>query len=203
MRLRKIVQQFSAPKKNEQGFTLIEAITMIAVISVLGVVLWSGATLAMRAVDNMGSYLDGSSAFLQAENALREKCAAVRFPYWAGRCEVEIDETSASIPYYKGQKDSELRLEFKDHMLWVSIPKKDGDEGERSRLPYGPFGGAEFAVAQNPNRGVYGISVTLRPDKTDEENTVSGQAEAEPDSSLTITAGFGAVPLRNSENEND
>jgi hypothetical protein len=205
MSFRRTVRQSGARTANDRGFTLIEAITMIAVISVLGVVLWSGATLAMRALSDMDSHLDGTGAFLLAEHALREECGKIRFPYWLGQSGIEQNESGLTVHYLEGRREDTLVIGFENNRLWIAEHRRttDGEE-EVSRLPYGPFGGAEFSTARAENRGVYGIAVTLRPFKKQDAQDGHGEADrGDAGGELAITAEFGALPLGSHTDENN
>jgi hypothetical protein len=200
----KIGRQFLTQNKNDSGFTLIEAITMVAVLSVLGVVLWSGASLALRAVTDINSRLDSTSKFLKAEHLIRDKCRSVKFPYWLKESVSESDENSLKIYYYQGNKESTLTFSFKDNLLWITEHLGNLDqESQELKEPCGPFAKSEFSLAENPTRGVYGIKIALWPSKEEAEAKKSEPEDYTPESAVYIDAEFGGIPLRNTTGEQE
>jgi hypothetical protein len=194
----KTVRQFFKWTANSHGFTLIEAITLVGVLSVLGVVLWSGAALAMRASTDMNSTLDDSSTLLKVECLLREKCANVRYPFWLNGCVYEQEENTLTVFYYHGAEHNTLRLTFEGEQLWITenistAAKDPGQEGaQQQKQNFGPFQKAEFSLARNQNRGVYGITVKILPKREPDEQTAE-------DETFTVTTEFGSLPLGSTE----
>jgi hypothetical protein len=191
----KIVRLFLAQHKNDAGFTLIEAITMVGVLSLLGVVLWSGATLAMRAITDINLKIDITNKTLKAEYMIRDKCRAVKFPFWLKEPDMESGENDLKIYYYKGNKESTLNFSFKDDLLRITEHIENQDsESQDLQESYGPFSRVQFSMAEGP-RGIYGIRVELWP-KTESKD--DDQVSAVP-----VIAEFGGIPLWNKNNDQE
>lgn len=163
-----------------EGATMIEALIVVAVMTVLTAALLPGvdkaATRAHAALDR----LQRISAFIAAESALRREVARVRYPLWAmpnaalirrgpagderaadsetlpSDTVSELQSAVLSLPYVDGVRSRELILKLSDFVLLVSI---DESGSERSRAVYKMEQGTRLGTVQ---RSGVALGVWLR-----------------------------------------
>jgi prepilin-type N-terminal cleavage/methylation domain-containing protein len=119
--------------KHDEGFTLLETLTAIAVISIAGLALLSGVSIATRALEKAKTRAMYAARLLSADERLRELIGQVAIPYWERNAGLVVRNEAAyaaalELPWYQGQKDAVLRIAFVKRdaqtMLEINTPDK-------------------------------------------------------------------------------
>ncbi len=113
-------------KENESGFTLIEALTAVLIISVLTIPVY-------RTVSKITGYREKIREKYKFENSrlifyssLRKAVMNIEFPFWesCGTYVSHDGKGKVSIPYWKGEKEMEVVLHLDGEILEYSSPDR-------------------------------------------------------------------------------
>jgi prepilin-type N-terminal cleavage/methylation domain-containing protein len=114
--------------KHDDGFTLVETLTAIAVISIAGLALLSGVSTATRALEKAKARAMYATRLLNADERLRELIGQVAIPFWERNADILAHAETLELPWYQGQKDAVLRIVFVKRdaqtMLEINTPDK-------------------------------------------------------------------------------
>ena len=167
--------------RNDDGFTLLEMMVGLVILSLIGVVLWQGISHTGRLFEKISSGLFSTIRTVQMDQYLREETAKIKAPFWMEDLQIqENDGRSLSIPYLDGDADRYLVFEYRDDYLHVSETKQ-GSEGATKALVFGPFKEAAFDVMKNERDREYGIKFSVYPGRSS--------------NAIDIVARFGSNPL--------
>jgi type II secretory pathway pseudopilin PulG len=94
----------------EQGFTIIEALTAIALICTCTVIIGAFLNAALKTTGRIRDTLVSTAALLRADEEIRRLASAITIPYWE-RC-VNMPDTPDRIviPWYGGRADNALEF---------------------------------------------------------------------------------------------
>jgi prepilin-type N-terminal cleavage/methylation domain-containing protein len=114
--------------KHDEGFTLVETLTAIAVISIAGLALLSGVSMATRTLEKAKTRAIHATRLLNADERLRELIGQVAIPFWERNAGFAVRNETLELPWYQGQKDAILRITFVKRdaqtMLEINTPDK-------------------------------------------------------------------------------
>lgn len=174
--MRRIEQRCSplSPARSDRGFTFIEVLVSLTVLSLIAVVVWAALSNARTLIDKISYRGSTTAKTVQLDTFLRSSCRKVRPPFWLTALEVTSADGRLSIPYYDGEPDRHLVLEVEGSYLTVR-----SEPGEES-LRFGPFEEIALGTISQEGQLPWGVEVRLQTER------------ATP---LTLTCRLGAVPL--------
>jgi hypothetical protein len=94
----------------EQGFTIIEAMTAIALICACTVTIGSFLSSALKTAGRIRETLVSTSALLLADEEIRRHAAAITIPYWERHVNLSPSSSRIVIPWYRGREDYVLEF---------------------------------------------------------------------------------------------
>lgn len=162
----------SSRARSEGGFTFIEALVGMALLSVVGVATSRGLSQALRSVARTGASLASSARLARLDDTVRSLSARVRAPFWAGGHAVVSGPDELRVGWLDGESERELCLSFHDGVVTVG----DGRLAER----YAGFLSAGFSVVTDAQERTAGVRLDLLLSDT---------------SRVTVLARLGSVPL--------
>ena len=160
-------------RKSEEGFTLLETLVAMVVLSALGVGVWAAVTVSEQSVARSRASSRAATQVLQVDDRLRACVSRVRAPWWMPAPSIQGDDGSWNIPYLDGDPDKSLAISWKTTELSID------DGGAVSRYP--GFTSARLTSALDVDGRPYGVELTL---------------EGKYVSRISIIARFGSVELR-------
>lgn len=100
-------------KSKASGFSYIEAVVSLLIISLIGVLLASVYSISIRSVSKARIKIKDSVNHLRVDDELREFISCVDYPFWVKEYKVDSSENSITVEYFKGVEGTTTK-EFKD-----------------------------------------------------------------------------------------
>lgn len=167
--------------KSDKGFTYIEMMVALIILSLAGVLVWQGISAAGKLLDKISARSSETMRLMQTEETVRELVGRIKIPFWMSTMELEEEEGEIAIPFYEGRSDNLLVIKYEDSSLIIGTRGTDGEQIEGVNS-FGPFSNAEIEVARGEEGELFGITVVLYTEKR-------------PSDGVHITARFGSNPL--------
>jgi hypothetical protein len=142
------------------GFSLIEAIIAIGIISLIGIVAVMGVFQALRGFDKAQNTLITCARIIQVKNFLEKVTAGILFPFWLSRIDTE-QQQSLKIPYLDAEEENYIQLSFTGNYLIIELhyEKEDNDQV----FSFGPFSDVSFELLSADLKPFYGIKILITP----------------------------------------
>ncbi len=169
--MRRIVRSHSPP--GEEGFTLLEVLVGMVVLSLLGIGVWTAVTVAWRSVERFRESVRAGSQVLQLDDRFRACADRVRPPWWGGEPELQAEGHTWRIACLDGDPGKTLTLSWQEGVLAI-------DDGE-SIARYRGITDVDLAPARDGSGMPYGAELSL---------------EAEHLGRFTIVARYGGRAVR-------
>ena len=176
---------FRNERLSDGGFTFVEILVSLLLVSVLGLVIWSGLDRGENLVRRTFRGTADAVRILQLDTALRKAAGRVRVPYWETGPEVEAAEYSLRVSWLDGQALQYLSLERRGGLLAV------GFSTEEPEGLFGPFDEIALGLMTGPDGTASGILVAV----------VGGAAGISGGGPIELQARFGGQPLRTGRSE--
>ncbi len=148
----------------------------MAILSILGVGIWTGFSVGLRAARKFQARALTSARLLQLDDRFRGCVGRVRAPFWLPGPVLEADGESWSIAWLDGNPDARLQISYSGGVLSI-------DDGSYvSRFP--GFSGASIAAGLDGKDAAMGLTLTVE------------RAGIPPTS---LVARYGSAPVRRQE----
>jgi prepilin-type N-terminal cleavage/methylation domain-containing protein len=106
-------------RRREQGFTLVEVLIGMAIMSILGLAVWTAVTVGLRTAGRLHDGALANARLLLLDDRLREAVGRVRVPWWIAEPAVETAPGAWSIPWLDGEPDRKLVISWHDEAVWI------------------------------------------------------------------------------------
>jgi prepilin-type N-terminal cleavage/methylation domain-containing protein len=169
--MRRIARSHSRP--GEEGFTLLEVLVGMVVLSLLGIGVWTAVAVAGRSMERFRESVRAGSQVLQLDDRFRACADRVRPPWWGGEPDLVAAGGAWRISCLDGDPDRALTLSWQDGVLAI-------DDGELVAR-YRGLTDVELAPARDPAGRQLGVELRLT---------------AEPLGRFTIVARYGGHAVR-------
>lgn len=100
-------------KSKASGFSYIEAVVSLLIISLIGVLLASVYSISIKSISKMRIKINDSVEHLRVDDELRDFISCVDYPFWVKEYKVDSSENSITVEYFKGIEGTETK-EFKN-----------------------------------------------------------------------------------------
>ncbi len=157
---------------NENGWTILEILVALFVVSSLGICAWQAVGVSLRLSARLQDAMLAGSRLIQLDDRIRGFAARVLPPYWAPDNIVEIRDGTVRVPYLDGDPSKDFTMSFLKGVLVVG----DGV----SATQYLDFPMVTFSPAGDKGDRSYGIQMEVSGN--------DGKA-------VVIFARFGGVPI--------
>ncbi len=162
--------------KNEGGFTFIEILVSMVLLSVLGITIWAGLINSQGLIRKIISEASMSAKILQLDNFLRQNANKVKIPFWEGKIKTERGESSLAIPYLNAEYEDMLIFKISRDMLLIGSTKT----GQFNA--FGPFNNIRFQLWEGDGENPLGVKLSISSGKKGNDQVI-------------IYARFGGNPL--------
>ncbi|WP_020614488.1 hypothetical protein [Sediminispirochaeta bajacaliforniensis] len=104
----------------EEGFTILESIVAIFILSLGSVVVCIGGSTFFSHITELRNHYLFLSQAAQFDVLLREEVALIEIPFWEHSIVLEPESKACTLPFLKGDKESCLQICFDERGLGVS-----------------------------------------------------------------------------------
>lgn len=111
-------------RAGEEGFTLLEVLVGMVVLSLLGIGVWTAVTVAYRSVERFRESVRAGVQVLQLDDRFREGAARVRPPWWSGEPDIQAEGHMWRISCLDGDPGKTLTLSWQDGVLSIDDGKR-------------------------------------------------------------------------------
>lgn len=143
----------ASSRDSEAGFTLLEVLLGMVILSLLGIGMWTAVTVAMRSVDRFHAGSLANVRLLQIDDRFRECMARIRAPWWESAPAVETATDGWKIAFLDGDHGKALIISWRDGSLIID------DGAYESRFP--GFNSVRLETALAADGMPMGASLTL------------------------------------------
>ena len=148
--------------KKEDGFTIIEVLVAMTIMSILGITMWMGFSAAVSLIHTVPESSRLIQEIIALDSILREYISRVRVPFWLPELDYYIDTTSALFPYYEGIETKFLQIEYYDNEIYLKTFEEESDEEPETIYHTGPFTYVNFSEVSEKKLGLLGLEITLK-----------------------------------------
>lgn len=119
--------------KNNQkfylGFTLLESLISLSIISIISIVITAGILLSMQSYRKSSDQVKNAYKLLEIDRQIRNICSNIEIPFWETNAEISFTEHTFSTKWYKS-KDNLETFEFPD----IIITKIEQIQSKKNKL---------------------------------------------------------------------
>ncbi len=146
--------------KNNSGFTLVETLIAITLISLIGIPVFMVFSETLGFTEKIKDLNRWNKELIQLENVLRKSVAEVQVPFWISDIELTEGVDIIRVPYWNGDVNSVLEMQIEDTILKITTP--------RGSTIFKGYDGVEFDFLKDNGSGTIGLSIVVK--KTKKEN---------------------------------
>jgi type II secretory pathway pseudopilin PulG len=144
-----------APKSPEAGFSFVEILVTLLLLSALGLVLLSGLVGAQGLLRKTIQRTAFAVKILQVDTALRQAMGRVRVPFWlAPESAVSQEGSLLAISFLDGDPQQRLTLELRDGRIRIA-------QSGGAWNSFGPFPGAGLKLFRDEAGRPQGVEVSI------------------------------------------
>ena len=158
----------------EAGFTLIEVMVSIAILTLIGLAIWSTFAGGMEVMMKIPKTGNGNALILQTDRAFRSFLGEISLPFWVGTIEINPDDDILEFPYFKGYADNKLLFYTKreynsvETFLFIEGNSEDMDKDLKAelgikdfKLKFGPFSKVSYDYVTDKDDNLKGATLTF------------------------------------------
>lgn len=162
-------------KTAEGGFTLIEVMVSLAIVTMIGLAIWGSFASGVKLLHAIPGTGETNIDLIKLEVAFRRNLENIQFPVWVPEYEPS-DDDYIELPFLYGYKDYLLflyaeRKEYTDEIYFFIEGNKDemdkeifiDEEFGNFQLKFGPYKSVRFEYVTDDDDFLKGIEITVEP----------------------------------------
>lgn len=146
--------------KNSSGFTLIETLIAITLVSLIGIpvfMIFSDTVTFTGKVKDLNHW---NRELIQLERTLRKSAGEVQIPFWISDIELTEEADILGVPYWNGDVNLYLKIKIEDTLLTISTP-----EGS---TVFNGYDGVEFDFLKDNGSRTIGLTIKVKKTKRED-----------------------------------
>jgi prepilin-type N-terminal cleavage/methylation domain-containing protein len=146
--------------KNNRGFTLIETLIAITLVSLIGLPFFIVTSDTVSFTGKIKDLNRWNKELIQLERVLRKSVGEVQIPFWISGIELTEEEGPISIPYWNGDVSSVLEIDIENTILKITTP-------ERSTV-FNGYDEVELGFIKDSQSRTIGLSIKVKKTKRED-----------------------------------
>ena len=146
--------------KNNSGFTLIETLVAIALISLISLPVFMVTSDIVTFTKKIKDLNRWNGELIKLERVLRKSVRGVQIPFWISNIELTEGTNAIRIPYWNGEAGLVLEMEIEDKTFKITTP-----EGTRG---FKGYDGVEFDFLKDSKLRTIGLSINVKKIKRED-----------------------------------
>ena len=146
--------------KNNSGFTLIETLIAITLVSLIGIPVFTVFSDTVSFTGKIKDLNRWNKELIQLDRVLRKSVGEVKIPFWLSDIEVTEGTGTMTIPYWNGDADLLLEIEIEDTVLKITTPV-------RSTI-FNGYDEVGFDILKDSQSGIIGLSINVKKTKRED-----------------------------------
>jgi|GEM_PF-4797039 len=115
----------SKRQRFEEGFTLIEAVIAVFILSLGSYLIYLGGHRLYKGFNDLKDRNLFITEAAQCNNLLKTSLNDIRFPYWAPSLSINSSVDEVTLQYLDGDKDSTLSMSFTENGFQILIDEEN------------------------------------------------------------------------------
>lgn len=145
---------------NDRGFTLIETLIAITLVSLIGLpvfMVFSDTITFTKKIKDLNRW---NGELIKLERVLRKSVRGVQIPFWISDVELTEGIGTIIVPYWNGDADLFLEMKIEDTVLKITTP-----EGS---TVFNGYDGVEFDILKDSRSRTIGLSIRVKKTKRED-----------------------------------
>lgn len=140
--------------KNESGFTLIETLIAITLVSLIGIPVFMVTSNTITFTGKVKDLNRWNKELVQLERVIRKSVAEVQIPFWISDIELTEESKVMSVPYWNGDAESFLEMEIDNTVFKITTPQ--------GSTVFNGYEGVEFDILKDKESRTIGLSILIK-----------------------------------------
>lgn len=146
--------------KNNSGFTLIETLIAITLVSLIGLPVFMVTSDTVSFTGKIKNLNRWNKELVQLERVLRKSVGEVQIPFWISDIELTEEAGRLSVPYWNGDADLLFEIEIEDTVFKITTP-----EGS---TVFNGYDEVEFDIFKDSRSRIIGLSISVNKIKRED-----------------------------------
>lgn len=140
--------------KNESGFTLIETLIAITLVSLIGIPVFMVTSNTITFTGKVKDLNRWNKELVQLERVIRKSVAEVQIPFWISDIELTEKSKVMNVPYWNGDAESFLEMKIEDTVFKITTPQ--------GSTVFNGYEGVEFDILKDKESRTIGLSILIK-----------------------------------------
>ena len=145
---------------NNSGFTLIETLVAITLISLIGLPVFMVTSDIVHFTKKIKDLNRWNGELIKLERVLGKSVGEVQIPFWISNIEVIEGIGTIIVPYWNGDSDLHLVMQIEDTAFKITTP-----EGS---TVFNEYDGVEFDFLKDSGSRTIGLSINVKKSKRED-----------------------------------
>jgi len=156
----KIKNTLTNTLQNNSGFTLIETLVAITLISLIGLPVFMVTSDTFAFTKKIKDFNRWNGELIKLERVLRKSVSGIQIPFWISNIELTEGSGAMIIPYWNGDADLVLEIKIEDTAFKITTPE--------GTTVFKGYDGVEFNILEDSHSRTIGLSIRVKKIKRED-----------------------------------